>query len=214
MERTDSKLLLSPAPHISSGETIPRIMYTVLAAMAPAALASIYFFRFRAALLIVACSVTALVTEYVFQKIRRKPITIWDGSALVTGVLLAFNLPPSLPVWMAVAGTVFAIAIGKQIFGGLGHNPFNPALVGRVFLLAAFPMAMTAWTTPIDGLSTATPLAALKVDVAASSTVDSYSSGTMDAATSGTVDSYSSGTMDVATSGTVDSSGHGRGLVP
>ena len=132
-------------------------MYTVLAAMAPAALASIYFFRFRAALLIVACSVTALVTEYVFQKIRRKPITIWDGSALVTGVLLAFNLPPSLPVWMAVAGTVFAIAIGKQIFGGLGHNPFNPALVGRVFLLAAFPMAMTAWTTPIDGLSTATP---------------------------------------------------------
>lgn len=169
MENTQARLVMSPAPHVSSGESISRIMYTVLAALVPAALASIYYFRLRAVLLIIVCSAAALATEYVFQKARNKPITIWDGSALITGVLLAFNVPPSLPLWMAVVGTVVAIAIGKQVFGGLGHNPFNPALVGRAFLLAAFPVAMTTWTAPIDGATTATPLALMKMEGTATS---------------------------------------------
>ncbi len=164
MENTEPKLLMSPAPHVSSGESISRIMYAVLLALVPAALASIYYFRFRAVLLIVTCSVAALATEYVFQKLRNKPISLWDGSALITGVLVAFNVPASLPLWMAFVGTVVAISIGKQVFGGLGHNPFNPALVGRAFLLAAFPVAMTTWTAPFDGTTTATPLALMKME--------------------------------------------------
>lgn len=158
MENTQSRLIMSPAPHISSGESIPRIMYTVLIALIPAAVASIYFFGLRAVWLILVSCLAAIATEYVFCKIRKRPVTIADGSALITGVLLAFSVPPTLPLWMAALGSVVAIGIAKMVFGGLGRNPFNPALIGRAFLLASFPAHMTNWIAP-DGVTTATPLA-------------------------------------------------------
>lgn len=158
MENTQSRLIMSPAPHISSGESIPRIMYTVLIALVPAALASVYYFGLRAIWLILISSLAALATEYVFCKVRKHPVSIADGSALVTGVLLAFNVPPTLPLWMVALGSVIAIGVAKMVFGGLGRNPFNPALIGRAFLLASFPAHMTNWISP-DGVTTATPLA-------------------------------------------------------
>ena len=132
-------------------------MYGVVIALLPALIASMYFFRFRALWLVTITVGACIITEWVFQKLRGKSITIYDGSAIVTGMLLAFNLPPTMPSWMAVVGGVVAMTLGKHVFGGLGHNPFNPALVGRAFLLAAFPAAMITWTSPIDGVATVTP---------------------------------------------------------
>jgi len=160
----ENRYTISPSPHMFSKLSTPAIMRSVLLALLPAVGASIYFFKMRAVLLILTTSLSCLMAEVVFQKLRGKPIAILDGSALVTGVLLALILPPGLPLWIAVVGGVVAIILGKQIFGGLGHNIFNPALVGRAFLLISFPKFMTSWVKPIslDTVTTATPLGLMK----------------------------------------------------
>lgn len=160
----ENKLIASSSPHIRSDETISRIMLDVIIALLPATLASIYFFRFNAFKLIVLSILSAVITEAIFQKARRKPVTINDLSAVVTGLLLAFNIPASAPWWIPVIGSAFAIAIVKQFFGGLGHNFMNPALAARAMLLASWPTIMTDWVKPgVDAVSTATPLAILKI---------------------------------------------------
>ncbi|HHY14177.1 MAG TPA: RnfABCDGE type electron transport complex subunit D [Thermoanaerobacterales bacterium] len=160
----DFKLVVSSSPHINDADTIEKIMGGVVIALAPATLAGIYIFGFHAFAVIIVSVLSAVLTEWIFQKLRNKPVTINDGSAIVTGLLLALSLPPELPLWMAAVGSGVAIGLGKQVYGGLGHNPFNPALVGRAFLVASFPAAMTTWINPIDGLTGATPLGMLKLE--------------------------------------------------
>src|SRR5690554_2461348 len=155
----DLKLVISPSPHIRDKDTTQNIMFSVLVSLLPVLVAAVYFFGLNALRLVVLSSAAAVATEAVFQKLRKKPITVWDGSALVTGMLLGLIVPPTLPSWMVILGAVFAIAIGKQVFGGLGQNPFNPALVGRAILTVSFSTAMTAWTRPFDAITAATPLA-------------------------------------------------------
>jgi electron transport complex protein RnfD len=125
-------------------------------------LAALYFFKGRALLIILTSVLGAVVTEYIFQRVRGKQVSITDGSAVLTGVLLALIVPPTLPLWTIIVGSAIAIGLGKQVFGGLGYNPFNPALVGRAFLLAAYPVLMTNWQ--IDGKTTATPLNLMKME--------------------------------------------------
>ncbi|KNF09470.1 electron transport complex protein, subunit D [Gottschalkia purinilytica] len=159
----ENRLIATSSPHIKSNETVSRIMLDVLIALLPATLGSIYFFRFAAVKLIVLAVVSAVVTEAIVQKAMKRSVTIRDLSAVVTGLLLAFNIPASAPWWIPVIGSVFAIGIVKQAFGGLGHNFINPALAARGMLLASWPVIMTTWTTPgPDAISTATPLAILK----------------------------------------------------
>lgn len=158
---------LNSSPHDFKDTSVPKIMWTVVLALLPATAMSIYYFRFNAIILIIACVLTALVTEIVINLIKKQPITINDGSAAITGLLLALTLPPTLPVTSAILGSIFAIAIGKQVFGGLGYNIFNPALLGRAFLQASFPVAMTTWQTPFiafDGVTAATPLGSFKFE--------------------------------------------------
>lgn len=156
-------LIGSSSPHLRSEETINRIMLDVLIALLPATLAGIYFFRFNALKHIVLAVLTAVVTEAIIQKLLKKPSTISDLSAAVTGLLIAFNIPASAPWWISVIGSMFAIAIVKQAFGGLGENFMNPALAARAMLLASWPVIMTSWVTPgADAISTSTPLAILK----------------------------------------------------
>lgn len=153
------KFIITASPHIKGRMDVRSMMRGVIYALIPAVAASIYFYRGRAISLIVVSVLAALATEAVFQKVRHRKVTLLDGSALVTGLLLALVLPPSLPLGAAVLGAVIAISLGKQIFGGLGYNIFNPALVGRAFLLATFPVAMTTWTHPLSlaAVTTATP---------------------------------------------------------
>lgn len=163
-----SKLTISLSPHIHGSDTIERNMYGVLIALVPAFLCSVVFFGWGA-ILVTAVSVAAcFLFEYLIQKyILRQTPTIWDGSAIITGVLLAFNLPSCIPLWIVVIGALVSIGIAKMSFGGLGNNIFNPALVGRVFLLISFPVQMTTWPTPqsfatTDAVTGATPLALVK----------------------------------------------------
>ncbi len=159
----EKKLFGSASPHIRSDETTSRIMGDVLIALLPALLASIYFFRFAALKLIIVAIVAAVASEFISQKIMKRKSTVSDLSAVVTGLLVAFNIPASAPWWIALVGSVFAIVICKQMFGGLGSNFINPALAARAFLLASWPVIMTSWTTPgPDAMTTATPLAILK----------------------------------------------------
>ena len=155
------ELLISPGPHVWSGISVNRIMYIVVLTLLLPTGAAVYFFGSAAAWQIFACIVAAVATEYGVKKLRKRPF-IMDGSAVVTGLLLALVLPPSLPVWMGVVGAIFAIAIVKEAFGGLGHNIFNPALGARAFLTLCFPADMTHWTAPsafhYDAVTTATPL--------------------------------------------------------
>jgi len=169
----DYSLITSSSPHIHSGESISRIMFTVAITLLLPTFAGVYFFGLRALGIVIVTSIAAMLTEAIFQKLRNRPITIYDGSALVTGMLLALNLPPGLPYWMAVVGAVVAISLGKQIYGGLGANPFNPALIGRVFLMITFTGPMTTWINPVDGttsastvdsVTSATPLALMKME--------------------------------------------------
>lgn len=157
------KFLITSSPHIHSGESVQKIMFSVAGALLLPTLAGIYFFGTRALILVITATLAAVATEAIFQKLRGKPITIWDGSAIVTGMLLALNVTPALPVWMVVVGSVVAIGLGKMIYGGLGMNPFNPALIGRVFLTVTFPVQMTTWINPVDGTTGATPLALMKM---------------------------------------------------
>jgi electron transport complex protein RnfD len=142
----DQKLIVSPSPHISGDYSIRKLMMHVVIALIPAFLVSVWFFGY-AAILVTAVSVASCVLfEYIIQRfvMKVKP-PIDDGSAVVTGVLLAFNVPANLPVWIIILGALVAIGIAKMSFGGLGNNPFNPALVARVFLLISFPVQMTTW---------------------------------------------------------------------
>jgi len=159
----NSNLTVSPAPHIKSGLTAQRIMYLAILALLPAGAAGIYIFGLSSLKIIIISIFSCVLTELIFLKLRNKdPKIVLDGSALLTGLLLAYNLPPSLPLWIPVIGGAVSIILGKQIFGGLGHNIFNPALVGRVFLQICWPLHMTTWKNPRwlpDAVSTATPLA-------------------------------------------------------
>ncbi len=154
----NSRLIVSPSPHVRDEDTIHKIMFAVIIGLLPVLIAATYLFGFNAIRLVVLASIAAVVTEALCQKIRNQPITLWDGSALVTGVLIGLNVPPTLPSWMMILGSVVAITLGKHVFGGLGYNPFNPALVGRAFLVVSFTLPMTYWTTPFDAVTTATPL--------------------------------------------------------
>ncbi len=151
---TDDRIIISASPHVHSDRTSKRIMYDVLIALVPAFLVSLYVFGLQALTLTAVAVISCILFEYVIQKYLLKvPTTVEDGSALITGILLAFNLPSSLPIWMIIIGSLVAIGIAKLSFGGLGHNIFNPALVGRVFLLVSFPAQMTSWPTPFENTS-------------------------------------------------------------
>ena len=165
-----NKLIVSLSPHVHGGDSVQKNMYGVLIALIPAFLVSLYFFGLGA-LIVTATSVAAcLFFEWAIGKflMKKETTTITDGSAIITGVLLAFNLPSNLPVWIIILGALFAIGVGKMSFGGLGCNPFNPALAGRVFLLLSFPVQMTTWPVPgqmaayLDAETGATPLAVMK----------------------------------------------------
>jgi electron transport complex protein RnfD len=163
------KLILSSSPHVLGADSIESIMWSVVLSLLPAALVGIYFFGWDAFQVIVLSMASALGAETLYQKISNHSNTIKDGSAAVTGLLLALTLPPGSPWWISVIGGFFAIMIVKQIYGGLGYNPFNPALMARVFLLIAFPLHMTRWPLPhplfsgIDAKTGATPLGELQV---------------------------------------------------
>ena len=146
-------LELTPAPHLKAPDSTARIMWTVVATLVPLVLASVFFFGLGALLVIAAATLGALATERAFGPGG----TLRDGSAAITGLLLGLTLPPSFPMWMAFIGGVVAIGIGKLVFGGLGQNVFNPALVGRAFLQAAFPTAITTWAQPGGGWTTIYP---------------------------------------------------------
>ncbi len=144
-----SLLTVSGSPHVHARQDVKSIMYGVVIAMIPAILASIYFFGLDSARVLLISVISCIFFEWLIQKYLLKgPLTITDGSALVTGVLLAFNVPSNLPAYMIICGALVAIAIAKMSFGGLGKNPFNPALIGRVFLLISFPVEMTTWPIP------------------------------------------------------------------
>lgn len=168
IELENTRFLVSSSPHIRSGETTQRIMLDVTIALMPALFAGIFYFGFGALTLTVTAVTFAVATEVVMQKILGKPVTVNDLSAVVTGILLAFNVPVTLPLWMVAVGAIFAIAVVKQCFGGLGFNFINPALAARAMLLASWPVRMTNWVTPgSDAVSTATPLALAKGGVEA-----------------------------------------------
>ncbi len=165
IELENTSFKVSSSPHIRSGETTQRIMLDVIIALMPALFAGVFYFGFKALTLTVTAVVFAVAAEVVMQKIMGKPVTVNDLSAVVTGILIAFNVPASLPIWMVAVGSVFAIAIAKQCFGGLGFNFINPALAARAMLLASWPVDMTGWVAPrADAVSTATPLAILGGD--------------------------------------------------
>ncbi len=161
-------LFVNSSPHIRSEVTTQRLMLDVIIALIPAAFAGIYFFGIRAALLIAVTVISSVGFEYIIRRALKRNNTIGDLSAFVTGLILALNLPPELPIWMAMAGSLFAIVIVKQLFGGLGYNFLNPALAARAFLVISYGTRMTTWTSPltkaadIDAVSFATPLGVLK----------------------------------------------------
>ena len=178
---TTPALVVSASPHLRAKDTTPRIMWTVAASLAPIVLAGTWFFGVSALLVIAAAAAGAMITE----RLLGKSGSIWDGSAAITGVLLGLTLPAGLPLWMAMLGGAFGIGFGKMLFGGLGQNVFNPALIGRAFLQASFPVPMTTWPTvgdawwslrggnfafpfthpvTLDGLTAATPLGLLKFE--------------------------------------------------
>ena len=169
-KKTYSNLVVSSAPHIVSPVDTSKIMAMVIMALLPSLLVSVYVFGFRVITLTAVCVLSAVGFEWAWNKLNHKTQTICDGSAALTGLLLAFNLPSNLPLWIIIIGALVAIGVGKMTFGGLGCNPFNPALVGRIFLLISFPVQMTTWPTPnqnfcegyIDATTGATPLALLK----------------------------------------------------
>ena len=155
------KYTLSSSPHIRSVETTGRIMRDVLIALLPATVLGVVYFGWNALWVVLVSTAAAVATEALLQLLMKKKVTILDGSAAVTGLLLALNLPPSVPLYIPVVGSVFAIAIVKQCFGGIGSNFLNPALAARAFLMLSWPTVMTSWTMPADAVSTATPLAAI-----------------------------------------------------
>jgi len=173
-------LKVSGSPHVHTDNSVTKIMYGVIYAMIPALLVSIYFFGLDAVRVILMSVVMCLMVEFLIQKyILKSEVAITDGSAIITGILLAFNVPSNLPWWIILIGAIVAIGVGKMSFGGLGKNIFNPALVGRVFLLISFPVQMTSWPMPkplggtalTDAVTGPTPLGVMKEGLAAGRTV-------------------------------------------
>lgn len=168
-----NKLVLSPSPHVSTGESIPKLMYGVIISLLPALGVSVFYFGLGMIIVTSVSILSCILFEYLIQKfiMKVKP-THLDGSAILTGLLLAFCLPANIPVPMVIIGSLVAVGIGKMTFGGLGNNIFNPALVGRVFLFISFPVAMTSWPQPgqwmsyTDALTGATPLGIMKEGLA------------------------------------------------
>lgn len=161
---------MSPSPHVHGKDSTKNLMYGVVIALIPAFITSVIYFGTGALIVTATAVASCILFEYLIQKyVLQKPLSVTDGSALVTGMLLAFNLPSNIPVFMVVLGSLVAIGIAKMTFGGLGNNPFNPALVGRVFMLISFPVQMTTWPLPkgfatgyADAVTGATPLAVIK----------------------------------------------------
>lgn len=186
MSELKKTLEIGSSPHVTSGGSVEVIMRNVVVALMPVCIFAVYTFGLAAALVLTTATLSCIATEHVLCKVSGKPSTIGDWSVAITGLLYGLTLPHELPLWMVAIGGIFAVAIGKFLFGGLGSNAFNPALVGRAFLQAAFPQAMTHWAVPLgdgrfaglprstlalpfaqptyDAVSTATPLAAMKFD--------------------------------------------------
>ena len=165
-----SNLIVSLSPHIHGNDSIKRNMYGVVIALLPALLVSFYYFGVGAAVVCITSVVSCVFFEWAINRylLRNRNLSVLDGSAVITGLLLGFNLPSNIPVWIVVIGSLVAIGIGKMTFGGLGCNPFNPALVGRCFLLVSFPAQMTSWPVAgqqwhyMDAVTEATPLSIMK----------------------------------------------------
>lgn len=159
-----NRLIVCTSPHLHTDESVSKIMWMVGVSLIPAGAVGVFIFGIKALWVIILGIVSALITEGVLQVLTKRKVTILDGSAFLTGLLLAYNLPPHVPFWIPIIGSFFAIVIGKQVFGGLGQNIFNPALVGRVFLVASWPKYMTSFTKPLnyDAVTSATPLAIIK----------------------------------------------------
>jgi electron transport complex protein RnfD len=167
---------VSVSPHVKSRESVEKIMWTVVACLLPPLILSVFIFGLQTLIITLISVISCVATEAISQKLLNRPITIRDGSAVITGLLLAYIIPPGVPYWIPILGAIMAIYVAKHLLGGIGFNIFNPALIGRAFLLATFPVAMTsAWLTPIrdaavfkymgtgiDAVSTATPLYVLK----------------------------------------------------
>lgn len=174
-------LKVSGSPHVHSGHSVNKLMRMVVIAMLPALAASFYYFGLGAIKVTLVAVLACVFFEWIIQKYLIKgPVTITDWSAVITGILLAFNVPSNLPIWMIVVGALVAVGIGKMSFGGLGKNPFNPALVGRVFLLISFPVHMTSWPKPIesasqltDAVTGPTPLGVMKEGLSKGQSVES-----------------------------------------
>jgi len=171
LQNVKEKLIVTESPHVRGMDTTPRIMFDVFIALIPALWAGIIVFGYRATVLALVCVLAAVGSEWAWCKILKKQSTVGDFSAAVTGLLLALNLPVTMPLWAAAIGSVFAIIVVKQFFGGIGHNFMNPALAARAFLLTSWAAAMTTWVAPfqevnfwsnVDAVTTATPLAAVK----------------------------------------------------
>ena len=161
---------ISASPHVKNVDSVPKIMYTVILALVPAGIGAFYFFGIRALTVITVAAAAALITELILQMAMKRPIRVTDGSAILTGILVAYNVPAEIPLWIPVVGSIVGIGIGKMTFGGLGYNPLNPALVGRAFMMASWPQHMTVFTTSptggtlsgIDSITSATPLNVFK----------------------------------------------------
>ena len=161
----ENKFIVSSSPHIHAEDSISSIMLDVLIALIPSTICGIYFFGYRALLVILTSIAACVLGEYAYQRLMKKTVTVKDCSAIVTGLLLALNLPSTIPLWMTAIGGFFAIIVAKQLYGGLGKNFMNPALAARCFMLIAWPQAMASFALPnaaADAISSATPLAILK----------------------------------------------------
>ena len=180
----DKLLNISPSPHVAGDYSVKKIMYGVVLALMPALVASVYYFGIGAIIVTLVAIISSMLFEFLIQKYLIKgEVTIFDGSAILTGLLLAFNVPSNLPIGIIIIGSLIAVGVGKMSFGGLGQNPFNPALVGRVFLLISFPVQMTSWPIPkgfgtgyADAVTGATPLGAMKEGLAGGETVSNLMS--------------------------------------
>ncbi|MCI4624843.1 MAG: RnfABCDGE type electron transport complex subunit D [Candidatus Magnetoovum sp. WYHC-5] len=183
IKRKESDFIVTVSPHVRSVETVPRIMWTVVVSLLPALLCGVYFFGLRVIFVTALCIVGALFSEWFVEKLAGKPITIGDGSAFLSGLLLGLTMPVTVPFYIPLISSFIAVGITKQIFGGIGYNIFNPALIGRAFALITWPRAMTSWVEPskmfdlnnigaafsnigmwLDGKTSATPLGILKLE--------------------------------------------------
>ena len=161
MAEVAAKKIISPAPHFDSGVTTPYIMGMVIISLLPLAGYGIYLFGIQALITIIVSVVSCVVFETLFRVVTKQDIRVKDGSAVVTGLLLALVSPPAIPVWMIILGALFAMIVAKEFFGGLGANVFNPALSGRAFMFVSFARAMGTWSPPLDAASSATILDSL-----------------------------------------------------